>query len=80
VKDDLIPAEKGAIVTNLVRCRYGVEEAASSVRRPSTREEQMRIVKRGDRVCASISRPQVPKEITCAKEVLINNYLVPEIT
>jgi hypothetical protein len=33
-----------------------------------------------ERVCANISRPQVLKELTCQKEVLISNYLVLEFT
>jgi hypothetical protein len=36
------------VVTNLVRCSYAIEEAAFSVHFPSTREENMESVKRGD--------------------------------
>jgi hypothetical protein len=79
VKDHLILEEKGAIVTNLVCYRYGVEAAASSHHRASTRQEKMKIVKIGDMACACMSRPQVHKKIMCAKEVLLNNYLVPKL-
>jgi hypothetical protein len=47
-KKYLILAEKGAIITDPMSCRYAVEETAPSVRLPSIIQEKTIRVKRGD--------------------------------